>query len=96
MVSTRSSTGTPKQESSFKKKLHPKKIFSHGNASRIDDLWVFQVTVSDPDGFVLDLDQILMVDFEHGTVQSVNTRWDETIMAMKKHTEEEMLVFFCR
>ena len=68
--------------------------FSHGNASRIDDLWVFQVMVSDPDESVLDLDEILMVDFEHGTVQSFNTRWDETMMAMKKHTEEEMLDFF--
>ena len=95
MVPRRPSRGTSKQEFSFKQEeAAPKENFFHGKASRMDDLWVFQVTFNDPDESVLDLDEILMVDFENGPVQSFNARWDDTTIATKKHTEEEMPDFF--
>ena len=47
--------------------------------------------VSDADESVLDHNEILMVELKNDNVQSFNTRWNETIIAMKKQTYEEIL-----
>ena len=40
---------------------------------------------------VLDLNEIAKVDLENDSIQSFNTRWDETIIVMKKQSDEEVL-----
>ena len=40
---------------------------------------------------VLDLDEILKVELKNNNEQSFNTRWDETIIAMKKQSDNESL-----
>ena len=50
--------------------------------------------VSDTDDSVLDLNEILKVELKNDNVQSFSTRWDETIIAMKKQPDEEVLHFF--
>ena len=39
---------------------------------------------SDTDESVLDVHEILKVELKNDTVQSFNTRWDGTVLAMKK------------
>ena len=51
--------------------------------------------VSDTDESVLDLSQILMVILRSDSAQSFNTRWDETIITMKKQSDEEILDKLC-
>ena len=43
------------------------------------------------DESVLDLNEILKLDLKNDNVQSFNTQWDETIIAMKKQPDNEML-----
>ena len=47
--------------------------------------------VSDTNESVLDLDEILKVELENDNLQPFNTRWDETIIVMKKQPDEEIL-----
>ena len=47
--------------------------------------------VSDPDESVLDLHEIKKVEWKNDNKQSFNTRWDETISAMKKQPSEGIL-----
>ena len=47
--------------------------------------------VSDKDESVLDLNEILKVELKNDNVQSFNSRWDETIIAMKKQPDYEIL-----
>ena len=44
--------------------------------------------VSDRDACVLDLNENLNVKLKNDSVQSFNSRWDETIIAMRKQPEE--------
>ena len=81
----------PKAESSFKKKLQ--KTLSHGKASCMGDLREFQV--SDTDESFLDLNEILKDELKNDKVQSLCTRWDETILAMNKQTDEQILENLC-
>ena len=47
--------------------------------------------VSDTDESVLDFNEILKVEFKKDNALSLNTRWDETIIAMQKQPDEEVL-----
>ena len=47
--------------------------------------------VSDADESVLDLNENLKVELKNVNVQSFSTRWDETIIAIKKPPDEEIL-----
>ena len=47
--------------------------------------------ISDADESDLDLDEILKVQLKNDNVQLFNTRWDETVIAMKKQPDCEML-----
>ena len=47
--------------------------------------------VRDTNESVLDLNEILKVELKNDNVQSFNTRWVETIIAMKKHSGDEVL-----
>ena len=49
--------------------------------------------VSDTDESVLDLNKILKTELKNDNVQACNTRWDETIIAMKKQPDDEILEF---
>ena len=49
--------------------------------------------VSDTDQCVLDLNENLKVELKNDNVQLFNTRWDETINAMRRQPDEEILVF---
>ena len=49
--------------------------------------------VSDTDESVLDPHEILKVELKNDNVQSVNTRWDETIISMKKQPDDEILEY---
>ena len=49
--------------------------------------------VSDKDESVLDLNGILKVELKNDNVQSFNARWDETMIAMKKQPDDEILGF---
>ena len=46
--------------------------------------------VSGADESVLDFNEILKAEFKNDNVQSFNTRWDETIIAMKKQPDKEI------
>ena len=39
---------------------------------------------------VLDLNEFLKVELKNDNVQSFNTRWDETVIAVKKQPDEEV------
>ena len=47
--------------------------------------------VRDTDASVLDFNGILKVDLQIDNIQSFNTRWDETVIAMNKVPDGEML-----
>ena len=47
--------------------------------------------VSDTDESVLDLNEILKVELKSDRVQSIKTRLGETMVAMKKQPDEEIL-----
>ena len=47
--------------------------------------------VSDRDESVLDLTEIVKVELENDNVQSLSTRCDETIIAMNKQSDDEIL-----
>ena len=47
--------------------------------------------VSETDESVLDFNEILKVEFKKDNALSLNTRWDETIIAMQKQLDEEVL-----
>ena len=47
--------------------------------------------VRDTDESVLDLNVILQVELKNDNVLSFNTRWNETIISMKKQPDEEIL-----
>ena len=49
--------------------------------------------VSDTDESVVDFNEILKVELKNYNIQSFNTRWDETMIVMKKQPDEEMLFF---
>ena len=46
------------------------------------------------DNSELDLNEILKVELKNDNIQSSNTRWDETMIAMKMQFDEEILEFF--
>ena len=48
--------------------------------------------VSDKDESVLDLNEILNVELKNDNTKSSNTRWGETIILMKKQSDEEIRV----
>ena len=50
--------------------------------------------VSYTDESVLDFNGILKVELKIDSVQSISTRWEETMIAMKKQPEEEILQNF--
>ena len=66
-----------------KKQPHRKTTLSHGKATRIE--------YSDTDAPVLELNEKFKVELKNDKVQSFNTRWDETSIAMKKQPDYEML-----
>ena len=47
-------------------------------------------SISDTDGTLLDLSDLLNVELKSGSVQSFDTRWDETIIEMTKKTDDEV------
>ena len=47
--------------------------------------------VSDTDGTVLDLPDLVKVEIGNDTLQSFDTKWDETIVAMREHPDEEIM-----
>ena len=47
--------------------------------------------VSDTDESVLDFSEIFKVEWKNDNVQSSNMGWDETILAMKKQPDDEVL-----
>ena len=47
--------------------------------------------VSDIDESVSDLNEILKVELKNDSVQSFSTRWDDTIVAIKKHPDDQNL-----
>ena len=47
--------------------------------------------VSDTDESVLDLNEILKVEMKNDNMQPFSTRWDETIIAMMKQPDVEIL-----
>ena len=51
--------------------------------------------VSDTDESVLDLNDILKVEFKTDNIQSFNARWDENIIAIEKQPGDEILDNFC-
>ena len=50
---------------------------------------------SDADESFLDLNENSKVELENDNVQSFNTRWNETIIAMQKQPDDEMLGILC-
>ena len=46
------------------------------------------LTVSDTDESVLHLNEKLKVELKNDNVQSLSTRWDETVVAMQKQADE--------
>ena len=55
--------------------------------------WVIydDVRSSDSDGTILDLSHLLKVELVAESVQSFDTRWDDTIIAMSKTPDDEVL-----
>ena len=51
--------------------------------------------VSDTDESVLDLNDILKVEFKTDNIQSFNARWDENIIAIEEQPGDEILENFC-
>ena len=51
--------------------------------------------VSDTDESVLDLNDILKVEFKTDNIQSFNARWDENIFAIEEQPGDEILDNFC-
>ena len=49
--------------------------------------------VSDTDESVLDLNEILKVEMKNDNAQSFNTRWEETVIAMKYDPDDEIWDF---
>ena len=47
--------------------------------------------MSDTDGSVLDLNENLKVELKNDNVQSFNTRWNESIIAMKEQLDDKIL-----
>ena len=47
--------------------------------------------ISDTDGTVLDLSDYFKVELRNASQQSFDTQWDETIIAMRKYADEEIL-----
>ena len=47
--------------------------------------------ISDTDGTVLHLPDLLEAGLRNDSVHSFDTRWDETVIAMKKKTDDEVL-----
>ena len=47
--------------------------------------------ISDMDGTVLDLSDLLKIEIKNDSLQSFDTKWDETVIAMRKHPDEEIL-----
>ena len=81
--------GAAREESSFIQKLHKKKRLLTGRqvACMIFEYFKF----SDTDESVLDFDEILKVELKNDNVKSFDSRWDETIIAMKKQPDEEIV-----
>ena len=50
--------------------------------------------VSDTDGSVLDLNENLKIELKNDDVQTFNTRWNDTVLAMSKPPDEEILESF--
>ena len=77
---------TSKEEFVLKKKLHRKKT------GRQVAWMIYEYSkVSDTVESVLDLNEIWKVELKSDIVQSIITRWDEIIIAMKKQPDDEML-----
>ena len=51
--------------------------------------------ISDTNGAVPDLSDLLKVDLRSDSAQSFDTRWDETGIAMRKQTDDEVLENLC-
>ena len=49
------------------------------------------VKISDTDGAVLDIADLLKIELKSDNVQTFDTKWDETINAMQKRPDEEPL-----
>ena len=82
-----------KKESSVEKSLHKKKnAFSREGKSHRMIQEYFKV--SDTDESVLDLNELLKVELKNDNVQSFNTRWEQTIIAMKKQPDDEIVENF--
>ena len=90
VVLRRSSTETSKEEPSFKQKPHKKKNDfsregkSHGWCTSIQR----SATEKNPSWTSM---RFWKVDLKNDNVQSVNTRWDGTIIAMKKQPDKDIL-----
>ena len=79
----------------MKQNLHRRKSFLTGRlvAWMINEYF----KANDTDESVLDLNEILKVELKNDCVQSFNTRWDETIITMKKHPDDASLEnVYCR
>ena len=49
------------------------------------------VAVSDADGAALDISDLLNIELRCDNVQTFDTQWDETIIAMQKQPSEELV-----
>ena len=47
--------------------------------------------ISDADGAVLDLSDLLKIEIRNDNMQSFVTRWDETVIALTKQPDDEAL-----
>ena len=51
--------------------------------------------ICDKDGTALNISDLLKVEHKGENVQPLDTKWDETIIAMQKHPCEELLEKLC-
>ena len=71
------------------KEKHRKSMFLTGRQVA----WMIceHVKISDTDGAVLDIADLLKIELKGENVQTFDTKWDETINAMQKRPDEEPL-----
>ena len=82
MASKEASTETSREESLFKKNLlrNKKRSLTGRQVAWMKNEYVM---VNDTDAFFLDSNEFFNAELKNDNVQSFNTRWDETIVAIK-------------
>ena len=77
------------KKSGHSRRSYKKRTLSHGKASRMDHTWISQGQQHRRISLGRRWD--FKVELKIDNVQSFNKRWDETIIAMKKQPDEEIL-----